>query len=281
MPKINPREILDGVEYKKCPKCLKYYPCNNEYFYKDKNKKDGLTTICRKCKLEYSEHYRNNNQDIVRQSKHKEYEKHKERYRRSFVRWRENNKEYLKQYLENNKEHRREIKRRWYEENLKHCAEYARKYYSKNKTYYLRKSKEYREANNETIRIKLSLYAKAHPERKRLSEAKRRAQKYKVSFSYSIEAWEECKEYFKKSCAYCGDKNKRLTQDHFIALSKGGEHTKNNIVPACARCNCSKNVKDFFEWYKRQTFYSKQRENRIISYLNIIPKTKYQQLSIS
>ena len=38
------------------------------------------------------------------------------------------------------------------------------------------------------------------------------------------------------TCQYCGS-NKRLTLDHVIPLSKGGQHTWNNVVMACERCN--------------------------------------------
>jgi 5-methylcytosine-specific restriction endonuclease McrA len=38
------------------------------------------------------------------------------------------------------------------------------------------------------------------------------------------------------SCQYCGS-NKRLTLDHVIPVSKGGEHKWNNVVTACEPCN--------------------------------------------
>lgn len=38
------------------------------------------------------------------------------------------------------------------------------------------------------------------------------------------------------SCQYCGS-GKRLTLDHVIPRSKGGQHTWNNVVAACERCN--------------------------------------------
>ena len=37
-------------------------------------------------------------------------------------------------------------------------------------------------------------------------------------------------------CQYCGS-NKRLTLDHVIPVSKGGEHKWNNVVTACEPCN--------------------------------------------
>lgn len=38
-------------------------------------------------------------------------------------------------------------------------------------------------------------------------------------------------------CAYCGSKPDKLEMDHVIPLSRGGKHTKINIVPACFDCN--------------------------------------------
>lgn len=38
------------------------------------------------------------------------------------------------------------------------------------------------------------------------------------------------------TCQYCGS-NKHLTLDHVIPVSRGGQHTWNNVVAACERCN--------------------------------------------
>jgi 5-methylcytosine-specific restriction endonuclease McrA len=79
--------------------------------------------------------------------------------------------------------------------------------------------------------------------------------------------WEEIKRHFGHKCAYCG-KKRPLQREHFIPLSKGGEYTHNNIIPACAECNWSKLDRDFNEWYPAQPFYSEARERRILRYLN-------------
>lgn len=41
------------------------------------------------------------------------------------------------------------------------------------------------------------------------------------------------------TCQYCGSK-RELTLDHVIPRSKGGQHTWDNIVTACATCNGNK-----------------------------------------
>ena len=41
------------------------------------------------------------------------------------------------------------------------------------------------------------------------------------------------------TCQYCGS-SKRLTIDHVIPRSRGGQHSWNNVVTACERCNSRK-----------------------------------------
>lgn len=52
--------------------------------------------------------------------------------------------------------------------------------------------------------------------------------------------WEEIKAEHNYCCAYCGKHMHNLTMDHVIPLSKGGSHTKSNIVPSCKSCNSRK-----------------------------------------
>ncbi|MBW4617416.1 MAG: HNH endonuclease [Desmonostoc vinosum HA7617-LM4] len=41
------------------------------------------------------------------------------------------------------------------------------------------------------------------------------------------------------TCQYCGS-TKRLTLDHVIPRSKGGQHSWDNVVTACEKCNSTK-----------------------------------------
>lgn len=54
--------------------------------------------------------------------------------------------------------------------------------------------------------------------------------------------WENIIRRYNYRCAYCG-KRCILTQDHVVPVSKGGEHSPYNIVPACIECNIKKGVK--------------------------------------
>ena len=51
--------------------------------------------------------------------------------------------------------------------------------------------------------------------------------------------WEQIKIDFNHCCAYCGSQTE-LEQDHVMPISKGGNHTSANIVPACRACNAKK-----------------------------------------
>lgn len=79
------------MEKKVCRKCKK----NKDIceFNKDKNKKDGISTLCRECKKISNENYRNNN--IVKykeiQKKYRDSNKEKESIRR--VLWYSNNRD--------------------------------------------------------------------------------------------------------------------------------------------------------------------------------------------
>jgi hypothetical protein len=163
---------------------------------------------------------------------------------------------------------RDEFRKEWYNNNKEHVLEYAAKY---RKTYYI--------TNKESISKRTKIYKANNKEKLRNDSRKRRNLKRNVACEYSETEWMQCCKYFNNKCAYCG-KEEKLTQDHFIALNKGGEYTKNNIVPACLSCNSSKCHRDFFVWYPKQPFYSKKREQKILKYLNYDPKTKYQQIAL-
>jgi hypothetical protein len=45
-------------------------------------------------------------------------------------------------------------------------------------------------------------------------------------------------------CHYCEKQFKalELTMDHLVPLARGGESSKNNLVPACKECNAKKKL---------------------------------------
>ena len=77
--------------------------------------------------------------------------------------------------------------------------------------------------------------------RQRIGHPRWRARKRGATISdFTHNQWLRILAAYNGLCAYCGKKFKELTQDHVIPLSKGGNHTASNIVPACTPCNSRK-----------------------------------------
>lgn len=85
----------------------------------------------------------------------------------------------------------------------------------------------------------------------------------------TTEEWELAQRYFKGECAYCGSSDK-ITKDHLDPLKNGGELKASNIVPACGSCNSSKRDHQWLSWYQKQTFYSKDRGQKILDYIDFV-----------
>lgn len=181
---------------------------------------------------------------------------------------------------EERKEHEREYARRWCREHPEKCYAYSAKYakshlekgrkkqaryaavhlekvhalYAKwrkaNPEKVVRARKLYYEANRQKAIENASTWAKEHPEENRLRCAKRHALKYSNTPTdelLTLAQWHDVLTQYNGHCAYC-DREAKLTLDHVIPLSKGGTHSKNNVVPACGHCNSSKGNKTVEEW---------------------------------
>lgn len=72
---------------------------------------------------------------------------------------------------------------------------------------------------------------------------------------------------FENKCVYCGCEEK-LSIDHFIPISKKGADCLFNIVPACIKCNSSKYNKHPESWFKKQSFYSIEKWQRLLDKVN-------------
>lgn len=72
---------------------------------------------------------------------------------------------------------------------------------------------------------------------------KRRARKLGVDATLTSQEWEEILTSYHRSCAYCQTDSETMTMDHVVPLSKGGAHTKENVVPACRSCNSKKGAR--------------------------------------
>lgn len=217
------------MELKTCSKCGGTFPATVEYFHRNNWIQCGLRPSCKICrKDEHNNYYQKNKNKILEREKPKHEDKGGTINQR---------KEY---YIES----KEQIQNR------------RKKHYQENKDKYNESRSKWRNNNKD----------KFHAQATRNKQI-RKAHNKNLSATYTTEQWVICKDYFNSSCCYCG-RGRKLTQDHFIPLSKGGEYTHNNIVCSCRSCNSGKYNSDFFEWYPRQPFYSIARERKILKYLN-------------
>ncbi|MFA5305910.1 MAG: HNH endonuclease [Candidatus Babeliales bacterium] len=277
---------------KVCTKCgiAKEATFNN--FKKAKKGKLGLYSKCKECEKEYREKNKEKlkqwfeeNSEKVKEQKKQYYKENVEKLKQYKDDWRQQNKDRIKEYGKNyyieNLEIIKEKGKQYNVENCEKLRELHKNYRLRNIEKCKEKEKIYRERDRQKRRDYANChsaeYRKNHLINYRIYGQNRRTRKKELLDNYSEEMWNATLKYFNNKCAYCGEE-KPLQQDHFIALAKSGEYTHNNIVTACKNCNTSKNDADFFEWYKRQPFYNKKREKRILKFLNY--NGTIQQLSL-
>lgn len=152
-------------------------------------------------------------------------------------RWRERNQErdrlYQQEYHRHNTEREVERKRRWREENADREREYHQDWYSKNRDAILVQQRE-------------SYGARLDDNRLRKIRAAEKRRSLTVG-DLTTEEWQEILDEFDHRCAYCQTQG-ALAMEHLTPISRGGRHTRSNVVPACKSCNSSKGAKTLLEF---------------------------------
>lgn len=266
---------------------------STDCFSRNKSSKDGLKPYCKQCVSEDSKKYREKYREDINKRKRISYHKSKEHanerteqqllegtrvctecgkekpitdfYKRGnggfYSQCKICSNKLMSEYFAKNHAQVIKRKRRYHKEHKSEIDAYNRQYYKDHKEDIKIRVKEWEEANPEQAKDN----AVIHMHKKRFADVG-------LESNFTRADWNRCKEYFTVDgvprCAYCGKPTKRPTIDHVIPLNKKGENTLNNIVPSCGRCNSSKFDRDFREWYSNQSFYSQERENKIITYLN-------------
>ena len=67
-------------------------------------------------------------------------------------------------------------------------------------------------------------------------------------------------------CAYCGCEQ-GSTLDHVEPRAKGGKTERKNLISCCGSCNLDKSSEDWFIWFRRQEFWTVERENEILLWI--------------
>ena len=85
------------------------------------------------------------------------------------------------------------------------------------------------------------------------------ARQARISFRQSIfNAWAH-------RCAYCGQPAQSL--DHIQPKARGGLTVRQNLVPACLRCNRLKSHREVFSWWQLQPFWCADAQASLIAWL--------------
>jgi 5-methylcytosine-specific restriction endonuclease McrA len=167
----------------------------------------------------------------------------------------ENRDELLAKQTQRYAEHRDGIlvqKRQHYAEHREELSTRQKKYRVENlvKVRELEKARSLRRPRREK-KAYLANYRKEHQVEYQVYTNRRRAlQRENTPPDLLLTAvqWREILERYHYCCAYCGTNAAHLTIDHVVPVSRGGQHTKENIVPACQSCNSAKHDHTLEEW---------------------------------
>jgi hypothetical protein len=181
-----------------------------------------------------------------------QFEKDKDRAR-SRQHYYTNQEEYKARSRQRADTHKKELKEQSNQYRIAHRKEIREKDRLRrqaNPEKYKERTDNYRILNREKINQRQrSAYVQAlrrkwyqeNPDKVRAKTQRRRAAKLNVAINdFTAAQWRLLKDHYGHRCVYCDKKPKRLTVDHITPLSKGGNHTMANIVPACGSCNYRK-----------------------------------------
>lgn len=200
---------------KKCTKCGLIKLISE--FENDKRKKSGKGSRCKKCGYEYTILWRKEHPDRAKEQGRENYLRHREQCIARAIKYGKEHPEYRNEFID--KWHRAHPEKQR-EANRKSLAKYPEKA--------LEKTRKYRREN---------------PEKCATWVENRRSRKINAKGTITSQEWKNLKIKYDNTCLCCLRKDVRLTLDHVIPLSKGGDNTIENSQPLCGSCNSTKSDK--------------------------------------
>ena len=203
---------------KRCSKCKEVKALTE--FCQDRSTQDGRARSCRLCRQKYQREH---------QAEIKAYwQAHRDKTRH---------------YREVHKEKRHAYRRAHAGEERAYSAWY-------HKTH-RRERRAYQEAHKEEMRAYQRAYNVAHSKTERGKEKNRRSCNARRARKWGNTPpermltrgqWDKILAMSKGRCHWCGKKCKP-TMDHVRPVSRGGQHTAENVVVSCMVCNLKKHAK--------------------------------------
>jgi 5-methylcytosine-specific restriction endonuclease McrA len=172
-----------------------------------------------------------------------------------------------KQRYASNAEARRKASKRWREANTEKVKQARRRWREANKEKIRERLQQWYAANKDAANAVSREWFQAHPAQARAYGAERRARvrQAKIGDSKEITAiYELARSRRAIRCAYCekdtepGDRH----VDHAVPLVRGGAHSAENLVIACARCNTSKSRQTADEYRASLAYKTKSSTTR-------------------
>ena len=272
-----------------CCTCKKEKPLT--CFSRNKRSKDGFKEYCKECASIKSAQYREKNKPDINRRKRQAYEESKKTaHERTEKELRMKSKvctvckvekpvtDFYKRgnggFFNYCKDCANSSARRYYLSNWRAIHDKKIEYDKAHRSEISAYNKQYYMNHFEEVKQRTKDWVNNNPEKSRESGVfyaqRARSRKRGTKASFTRIDWKCCKVYFGHRCAYCGKEIKKATQDHVIPVEKDGDYTVTNVVPACMSCNSSKGNKSFDEWYPTQPFYSKEREEDIKAYFELV-----------
>lgn len=235
-----------------CTKC-KEEKILEEDFQKNKQTKTGYMYHCKKCRNEYKKNNAKKHKDKYYQENREEVDNKRKKMDKQKSETKKRRAQESLDYYHENKDIMKEKRKKWGEKNKSHRNEWRKKYYE-----------------NNTLKIKESIrkWYKKNPEYLRMASQRRKARLLELPHTLTIEEWNECLNFFDYKCAYCGNHDTPMTQEHVIPVINGGGYVVENIIPACQSCNSSKGGKSLEEWFLNYKYFKKERMTKILFYTN-------------
>lgn len=220
-------------QMKRCTKCGTQKPATE--FYDRGGGRLGKMAQCKECIREKSRTYREKNLEAARersrQYRRKHLQEEREKSRRAYYKNREDRLARVKWYYQAHKVEKATYDKAYRDAYQKQVAQRQHEWYLQNADRIAQENQERRRQFPEWRRLSNA----------RMKKARRRRKKNAQGSHDHLEFIALC-EYYGNRCLCCG-KEKNLTEDHIIPLSKNGTDYISNIQPLCRSCNARKHTR--------------------------------------
>lgn len=161
--------------------------------------------------------------------------------------------QYQSRYKKQQRQKLTDWEREWRKQNKERANDRGKRYYEAHKAERSHYHAERYERKREHILMQARMYRARKPSKRAEINARRSALLARsVVNDFTDQQWQELLETFNKHCAYCLEPSDDLTREHLIPITRGGNNTASNIVPACRSCNSRKHTKTLLEFVMAQ-----------------------------